>query len=87
MRAAFGLCFKLLSALKKNILVDDNITPGEYVIIKKFLEDQYIETRIQLMEEVHVVVDSVKIIVLQDIAMKERLDNSIARYSNEREVR
>ena len=42
---------QVIECLENNILIDDNITPGEYVIIKKFLEDQYIETRIQLMEE------------------------------------
>lgn len=42
---------QVIECLENNILIDDNITDGEYVIIKKFLEEQYVETRIQFIEE------------------------------------
>lgn len=42
---------QVIECLENNILIDDNITDKKYAIIKEFLEEQYIETRIQLMEE------------------------------------
>lgn len=42
---------QVIECLENNILIDDNITGEKYAIIKEFLEEQYIETRIQLMEE------------------------------------
>lgn len=42
---------QVIECLEHNIFIDDNITNEKYVIIKEFLEEQYIETRIQLMEE------------------------------------
>ena len=42
---------QVIECLEHNIFIDDNIEGNEYQIIKKFLEEQYIETRIQLMEE------------------------------------
>lgn len=42
---------QVIECLENNIFIDDNITGKKYAIIKEFLEEQYIETRIQLMEE------------------------------------
>lgn len=42
---------QVIECLENNILIDENITNEKYAIIKEFLEEQYIETRIQLMEE------------------------------------
>lgn len=42
---------QVIECLENNIFIDDNITNEKYAIIKEFLEEQYIETRNQLMEE------------------------------------
>ena len=42
---------QVIECLEHNILIDDDIPNYRYRIIKEFLENQYIETRIQLMEE------------------------------------
>lgn len=42
---------QVIECIENNALIDDNIPDEKYAIIKEFLEEQYIETRIQLMEE------------------------------------
>ena len=42
---------QVIECLENNIRIDNNITNEKYAIIMEFLEEQYIETRIQLTEE------------------------------------